>query len=293
MGHLPAGYTAHPHEDPETGELHAVSYNWLRGNRVDYTVRGTDGHIRKTVPVAGRRQPDDARLRADRELRRALRPAGGLRQAAGARVDAAGGADPGPADDVGDHRPQPAARPGHLPDRAGRGRGRHRHAAVLLGPRLPGAPRPAAARGRPGRRALVRDRPVLRVPHPERLRGRRHRRRRRGAARPDVRDRASTARTRGPRRWRGSPSTCSPTRCARTGSTTTPRSSRGSTSGSPGGDTGSATPSASRTDGPATPCSATTWPPGRPGAQPRAQAARRASSASSSTRTRRGRPREC
>ena len=51
MGHLPAGYTAHPHEDPESGELHAVSYNWLRGNRVDYTVRGTDGHIRKTVPV--------------------------------------------------------------------------------------------------------------------------------------------------------------------------------------------------------------------------------------------------
>ena len=50
-GHLPAGYTAHPHEDPETGELHAVSYNWLRGNRVDYTVRGTDGHIRRTVPV--------------------------------------------------------------------------------------------------------------------------------------------------------------------------------------------------------------------------------------------------
>jgi carotenoid cleavage oxygenase len=51
MGHLPAGYSAHPHEDPETGELHAVSYNWLRGNRVDYTVRGTDGHIRRTVPV--------------------------------------------------------------------------------------------------------------------------------------------------------------------------------------------------------------------------------------------------
>ena len=34
---------------------------------------------------AGRGQPDDARLRAHRELRRALRPAGGLRQAAGAR----------------------------------------------------------------------------------------------------------------------------------------------------------------------------------------------------------------
>ena len=51
MGALPAGYSAHPHEDPETGELHAVSYNWLRGNRVDYTVRGTDGRIRRTVPV--------------------------------------------------------------------------------------------------------------------------------------------------------------------------------------------------------------------------------------------------
>lgn len=51
MGSLPAGYSAHPHEDPVTGELHAVSYNWLRGNRVDYTVRGTDGRIRRTVPI--------------------------------------------------------------------------------------------------------------------------------------------------------------------------------------------------------------------------------------------------
>ncbi len=50
-GVLPAGYSAHPHEDPDTGELHTVSYNWIRGNRVDYTVRGTDGRIRKTVPI--------------------------------------------------------------------------------------------------------------------------------------------------------------------------------------------------------------------------------------------------
>lgn len=50
-GLLPAGYSAHPHEDPSTGELHAVSYSWLRGNRVDYTVRGTDGRIRRTVPI--------------------------------------------------------------------------------------------------------------------------------------------------------------------------------------------------------------------------------------------------
>lgn len=51
MGGLPAGYSAHPHKDPDTGELHTVSYNWLRGNRVDYTVRATDGRIRRHVPI--------------------------------------------------------------------------------------------------------------------------------------------------------------------------------------------------------------------------------------------------
>ncbi len=50
-GLLPAGFSAHPHEDPLTHELHTVSYNWIRGNRVDYTVRGTDGRIRRSVPV--------------------------------------------------------------------------------------------------------------------------------------------------------------------------------------------------------------------------------------------------
>lgn len=45
------GYTAHPHRDPSTGELHAVSYNWLRGNRVNYSVLGVDGLLRRSVDV--------------------------------------------------------------------------------------------------------------------------------------------------------------------------------------------------------------------------------------------------
>jgi len=45
------GYTAHPHEDPETGELHAVSYDWTRGNRLDYTVLDTAGRIRRSVEI--------------------------------------------------------------------------------------------------------------------------------------------------------------------------------------------------------------------------------------------------
>jgi carotenoid cleavage dioxygenase len=45
------GYTAHPHEDPDTGELHAVSYSWMRGNRVDYSVLDTSGRIRRSVDI--------------------------------------------------------------------------------------------------------------------------------------------------------------------------------------------------------------------------------------------------
>jgi carotenoid cleavage dioxygenase len=54
-GTLPGGYTAHPHRDPITGELHAVSYFWGWGNNVQYSVIDVDGKVRHTVdiPVTG------------------------------------------------------------------------------------------------------------------------------------------------------------------------------------------------------------------------------------------------
>ena len=54
-GTLQQGYTAHPKRDPLTGDLHAVSYYWGWGNRVDYTVLGGDGRIthRRSIDTTG------------------------------------------------------------------------------------------------------------------------------------------------------------------------------------------------------------------------------------------------
>ncbi|MGW4484818.1 carotenoid oxygenase family protein [Amycolatopsis sp. NPDC004368] len=50
-GTLPGGYTGHPKRDPRTGELHAVTYQFGQGNRVQYSVIGTDARARRTVDV--------------------------------------------------------------------------------------------------------------------------------------------------------------------------------------------------------------------------------------------------
>ncbi|ARG61412.1 carotenoid oxygenase family protein [Mycobacterium kansasii] len=50
-GTLTGGYTAHPHRDPGTGELHAVSYSFARGRTVQYSVIDTQGRARRTVDI--------------------------------------------------------------------------------------------------------------------------------------------------------------------------------------------------------------------------------------------------
>jgi carotenoid cleavage dioxygenase-like enzyme len=49
-GTLPAGFTAHPKRDPETGELHAAVYSFM-WEHIQYVVVGADGRVRKTVDV--------------------------------------------------------------------------------------------------------------------------------------------------------------------------------------------------------------------------------------------------
>lgn len=51
-GTLFGGYSAHPKRDPATGELHAVSYNPIRGNIVRYTVIDVGGRVCRTVDIA-------------------------------------------------------------------------------------------------------------------------------------------------------------------------------------------------------------------------------------------------
>ncbi len=62
-GTLDGSFTAHPHADPVTGELHAVTYYW-QWDHLRYVVVGADGLVRKTVhvPVPGRPMVHDCAI---------------------------------------------------------------------------------------------------------------------------------------------------------------------------------------------------------------------------------------
>ncbi len=50
-GTLDTSFTAHPHLDPETGELHAICYSGPDQNKIRYVVIGKDGLKRREVPI--------------------------------------------------------------------------------------------------------------------------------------------------------------------------------------------------------------------------------------------------
>jgi carotenoid cleavage dioxygenase len=52
------GFAAHPHRDPQTGELHAVCYDVMIQNRLDYVVIGADGTLVRGRH-SGATRPDD------------------------------------------------------------------------------------------------------------------------------------------------------------------------------------------------------------------------------------------
>lgn len=56
-GTLGGSFTAHPHRDPDSGELHAICYDAKTLNRVRYVVVGNDGRVRRTVEVPVRHGP--------------------------------------------------------------------------------------------------------------------------------------------------------------------------------------------------------------------------------------------
>jgi carotenoid cleavage oxygenase len=62
-GTLEGSYTAHPKLDPETGELHAVTYLW-EWDHIRYVVVGTDAKVRHEVriPVPGRPMVHDCAI---------------------------------------------------------------------------------------------------------------------------------------------------------------------------------------------------------------------------------------
>jgi 8'-apo-carotenoid 13,14-cleaving dioxygenase len=56
-GTLDTSFTAHPHLDPETGELHAICYSGPDQNKIRYVMIGKDGLKRREVPIKVQQGP--------------------------------------------------------------------------------------------------------------------------------------------------------------------------------------------------------------------------------------------
>ena len=137
-GTLPGGFAAHTKLDPRTGELHAIAYFWA-WDHVQHVVIGPAGKVTRTTDIPVADGPMMHDFALTEQLRRPLRPAGHLQH--GRRLRRAG-------------CPTPGTRRTRLVSAC--------------------CPRDGSA----GRGPLVRGRPLLGLPHPQRLRGRRPGRRR-------------------------------------------------------------------------------------------------------------------
>ncbi len=54
---LSTSFTAHPHLDPETGELHAICYSGPDQGTIRHVVVGTDGKVRRDEPISVKHGP--------------------------------------------------------------------------------------------------------------------------------------------------------------------------------------------------------------------------------------------
>jgi len=56
-GTLHGSFSAHPHRDPATGEMHAICYNGTDLDTIRHVVVGTDGRVRREEPIAVKHGP--------------------------------------------------------------------------------------------------------------------------------------------------------------------------------------------------------------------------------------------
>jgi 8'-apo-carotenoid 13,14-cleaving dioxygenase len=56
-GTLKGGFTAHPHLDPETGEMHAICYEGTDQNTIRHVVVDTQGKVRREEPISVQHGP--------------------------------------------------------------------------------------------------------------------------------------------------------------------------------------------------------------------------------------------